>query len=88
VTNINTSSTIVPDDVVFDKAQELLIEKGQPQDLLSVSAMLDLDNWSVTGRMTHYGEVSTSAYGTERNGKLGMQKLYLMLLHNGMLRVN
>jgi len=66
VTNINTSSTIVPDKVVFDKAQELLIEKGQPQDRLSVSAMLDLDSWTVTGRMTHYGEVSTAAYGTER----------------------
>ncbi|NQY89348.1 MAG: TonB-dependent receptor [Colwellia sp.] len=66
VTNINTSSTIVPDRVVFDKSQELLIEKGQPQDRLSVSAMLDLDSWTVTGRMTHYGEVSTAAYGTER----------------------
>ena len=67
VSNINTSSTIVPDDTIFDSSQILLVEKGQPQDRLSVSAMLDLDNWTVTGRMTHYGEVSTAAYGTEAN---------------------
>jgi iron complex outermembrane receptor protein len=67
VSNINTSSTIVPDDTIFDASQVLLVEKGQPQDRLSVSAMLDLDNWTVTGRMTHYGEVSTAAYGTEAN---------------------
>ena len=67
VSNINTSSTIVPDNTIFDASQILLVEKGQPQDRLSVSAMLDLDNWTVTGRMTHYGEVSTAAYGTEAN---------------------
>jgi iron complex outermembrane receptor protein len=64
VTNINTSSSIVPNQTVFDASQVLLIEKGQPQDRLSVSAMLDLDSWTVTGRMTHYGEISTAAYGT------------------------
>jgi iron complex outermembrane receptor protein len=67
VTNINTSSSIVPDGTVFDASQVLLIEKGQPQDRLSVSAMMDLDSWSVTGRMTYYGEVSTAAYGTPAN---------------------
>lgn len=67
VTNINTSSSIVPDGTVFDASQILLIEKGQPQDRLSVSAMMDLDSWSVTGRMTYYGEVSTAAYGTPAN---------------------
>lgn len=67
VSNINTSSTIVPDETIFDASQILLVEKGQPQDRLSVSAMLDLDNWTVTGRMTHYGEVSTAAYGTAAN---------------------
>ena len=67
VSNINTSSSIVPDEIVFDASQILLIEKGQPQDRLSVSAMLDLDSWTVTGRMTHYGEVSTAAYGTPEN---------------------
>tara|TARA_R110001583_G_scaffold195064_3_gene368902 strand:+ start:580 stop:3027 length:2448 start_codon:yes stop_codon:yes gene_type:complete len=64
VTNINTSSSIVPNETIFDASQVLLIERGQPQDRLSVSAMLDLDSWTVTGRMTHYGEISTGAYGT------------------------
>jgi iron complex outermembrane receptor protein len=67
VSNINTSSSIVPDETIFDASQILLVEKGQPQDRLSVSAMLDLDSWTVTGRMTHYGEVSTAAYGTPTN---------------------
>jgi iron complex outermembrane receptor protein len=67
VSNINTSSSIVPDEVVFDASQVLLVERGQPQDRLSVSAMVDLDSWTVTGRMTHYGEVSTAAYGTPKN---------------------
>jgi iron complex outermembrane receptor protein len=52
----------VPNETVFDASQVLLIKKGQPQDRLSVSAMLDLDSWTVIGRMTHYGEVSTAAY--------------------------
>ena len=64
VTNINTSSSIVPNEVIFDSAQTLLIEKGQPQQRLSASAMLDLDNVIVTGRVTHYGEVSSAAYGS------------------------
>lgn len=67
VTNINTSSSIVPNETIFDDAQILLIEKGQPQQRLSASAMLDLDTWSVTGRVTHYGEVSTAAYGSAPN---------------------
>ena len=64
VTNINTSSSIVPNAVIFDSAQTLLIEKGQPQQRLSASAMLDLDNVIVTARVTHYGEVSSAAYGS------------------------
>ena len=67
VSNVNTSSSIVPDEVIYDAAQTLLLEKGQPQDRVSLSAMLDLDTWTVTGRMTHYGEVSTASYGTPAN---------------------
>ena len=67
VTNINTSSSIVPDAVVFDSAQTLLIEKGQPQQRLSASVMVDVDSVMITGRVTHYGEVSTAAYGTPEN---------------------
>lgn len=67
VSNINTSSTIVPNEVIYDAAQTLLLERGQPQDRVSLSAMLDLDTWTVTGRMTHYGEVSTASYGTPAN---------------------
>ena len=67
VSNINTSSSIVPNEVIYDAAQTLLIEKGQPQDRLSLSAMMDLDTWTVTGRMTYYGEVSTASYGTPAN---------------------
>jgi iron complex outermembrane receptor protein len=65
VTNINTSSSIVPNAVIFDSAQTLLIEKGQPQQRLSASAMLDLDSVIVTARVTHYGEVSSAAYGSD-----------------------
>jgi len=65
VTNINTSSSIVPNAVIFDSAQTLLIEKGQPQQRLSASAMLDLDSVVITGRVTHYGEVSSAAYGSD-----------------------
>ena len=67
VSNINTSSSVVPNEVIYDAAQTLLIEKGQPQDRLTLSAMIDLDSWTVTGRMTHYGEVSTASYGTPAN---------------------
>lgn len=67
VTNINTSSTIVPNEVIFDSAQTLLIEKGQPQQRLSASAMIDVDSVIITARVTHYGEVTTAAYGTPEN---------------------
>lgn len=67
VSNINTSSSIVPNEAIYDAAQTLLIEKGQPQDRLTLSVMMDLDTWTVTGRMTHYGEVSTASYGTPAN---------------------
>ena len=67
VTNINTSSSIVPNEVIFDSAQTLLIEKGQPQQRLSASVMLDVDSVIITGRVTHYGEVTTAAYGTPEN---------------------
>ncbi len=67
VSNINTSSSIVPNETIYDAAQTLLIERGQPQDRLTLSAMMDLDTWTVTGRMTHYGEVSTASYGTPAN---------------------
>ncbi len=67
VTNINTSSSIVPNETIFDASQVLLIEKGQPQDRLSASAMLSLNTVTATARVTHYGEVSTAAYGTAAN---------------------
>ena len=67
VTNINTSSSIVPNEVIFDSAQTLLIEKGQPQQRLSASVMVDVDSVMITGRVTHYGEVTTAAYGTPAN---------------------
>ncbi len=67
VSNTNTSSSIVPDDVIFNKGQEYLVETAQPQDRASLSAMLDMDVWSVTGRMTYYGEVTSASYGTPEN---------------------
>lgn len=67
VSGINTSSSIVPDSVVFDNAQRLLVEEAQPQDRASLSAMFDTDTWSITGRMTYYGEVTTASYGTPEN---------------------
>ena len=50
VSNTNTSSDIVPNDVIFNKSQEYLIETAQPQDSASLSAMLDMDVWSVTAQ--------------------------------------
>ncbi len=67
VSATNTSSSIVPNEVVFDNAQRLLVEKAQPQDRASLSAMFDMDSWSVTGRMTYYGEVTSASYGTPEN---------------------
>jgi iron complex outermembrane receptor protein len=67
VSDINTSSNIVPDGVIFDNSQQLLIEKAQPQDRASLSTMFDMDSWSVTGRMTYYGEVTSASYGTPAN---------------------
>ena len=29
--------------------------------------MFDMDSWSVTGRMTYYGEVTSASYGTPEN---------------------
>lgn len=67
VSNINTSSSIVPNETVFDTSQQLLVEEAQPKDRASLSAMYDRDSWSVTGRMTYYGQVSTASYGTPKN---------------------
>ena len=67
VSATNTSSSIVTNEVVFDNAQRLLVEKAQPQDRASLSAMFDMDSWSVTGRMTYYGEVTSASYGTPEN---------------------
>lgn len=67
IDGINTSSSIVPDAVVFNESQEILVEKAQPEDRFSLSAMYKADMWSVTARMTHYGEVTTASYGTPAN---------------------
>ncbi|WP_448569057.1 TonB-dependent receptor plug domain-containing protein [Thalassotalea ganghwensis] len=67
IKGINTSSSIVPNDVVFNESQALLVEKAQPENRFSLSAMYNADSWSVTGRMTHYGEVTTASYGTPAN---------------------
>ncbi|WP_440876355.1 TonB-dependent receptor plug domain-containing protein [Thalassotalea sp. PLHSN55] len=67
VSGLNTSSSIVPDSVVFDHPQTLLVEKAQPQDRASASVMYDRDAWLMTARATYYGEVSSASYGTDEN---------------------
>ncbi len=67
VSGLNTSSTIVPDEVVFNHPQTLLVEKAQPQDRASLSAMYDQTDWLVTARATYYGSVTSASYGTPEN---------------------
>ncbi|TQV72681.1 TonB-dependent receptor [Exilibacterium tricleocarpae] len=65
VTDINTSSSVVPDEVVFNDSLELLLTDGQPQQRATLAANYDGGDWAVTSRLSYYGEVSTSAFGSE-----------------------
>jgi len=66
-TGINTSSSIVPDSVIFDESQRLLVEEAQPSEKGVVGATYSSDGYSVTARMNYFGEVSTASYGTPKN---------------------
>ena len=66
IQGINTSSSIVPDSVVFDESQQLLVEEAQPGERGVLAATYALNNWSVTGRINYFGEVSTASYGTAK----------------------
>lgn len=67
IQGINTSSSVVPDSVVFDASQQLLVEEAQPGERGVLGATYSQANWSVTGRINYFGEVSTASYGTPKN---------------------
>lgn len=67
VTGVNTSSSIVPDSVVFNESLKLLLTDGQPGERGTLSATYNADKWSSTLRITHFGEVSSSGYGSLPN---------------------
>ncbi len=67
VTGINTSSSVIPDSVVFDDASRLLVEEAQPSEKGVLGATYTAENYSVTARANYFGEVSTASYGTPKN---------------------
>jgi iron complex outermembrane receptor protein len=67
VKRINTSSSIVPNEVVFDQSQIYLVEDAQPGERFVGSVTYKGEQLRVTGRVSHYGEVTTASYGTPAN---------------------
>ena len=66
-TGVNTSSSIVPDSAIYDEPSRLLVEEAQPGEKAVLSSTYTTDNYSITGRLNYFGEVSTASYGTPKN---------------------
>lgn len=66
-TGINTSSSVVPDSVIFDDAARLLVEEAQPSEKGVLGATYTTQDYTVTARANYFGEVSTASYGTPKN---------------------
>ncbi|NRA60193.1 MAG: TonB-dependent receptor [Psychrobium sp.] len=63
-TGVNTSSSIVPDSAIYDEPSRLLVEEAQPGEKAVFSSTYSTDDYSITGRINYFGEVSTASYGT------------------------
>ena len=65
ITAVNTSSTIVPDDVVVDPGIRNLIENAQPGERATVAGTIKVAGFSGTLRASYYGSYSDhpAAYG-------------------------
>jgi iron complex outermembrane receptor protein len=66
VEGVNRASSIVPNDTVYDNAQQLLLTDGQPGKRATLGVTYNADQWSLATRANYYGEVSTASYGTEK----------------------
>jgi len=66
-TGINTSSSLIDDEVIYDDASRLLVEEAQPSEKGVLGATYSTDLYSVTARANYFGEVSTASYGTPKN---------------------
>jgi len=66
-TAINTSSSLISNDVIFDESARLLVEEAQPSEKGVLGATYSTELYSVTARANYYGEVTTASYGTPEN---------------------
>jgi len=66
-TGINTSSSLISDDVIFDESARLLVEEAQPSEKGVLGATYTTEQYSVTARANYYGAVTTASYGTPEN---------------------
>ena len=62
VTNIRSSSEILPEEVLFDQAQITLVEEGQPQQHHTMSATYYHGNWIGNFRLNYFGEVAGEGF--------------------------
>lgn len=66
IESVNSASTIVSKDTVFDSSQQLLLTDGQPGKRATLGLTYETQDWTLTGRANYYGEVSTASYGTAK----------------------
>ena len=65
-TRVNTSSGIVSDDGGCEEPSRWRGEEAQPGEKAVFGTTYSSDQYSVTGRINYFGEVSTASYGTAK----------------------
>ena len=65
VTSRNGASSLVPDEVIYGDAAELLLTDGQPGERATLAATYAGNAWGSTARVNYYGEVSSASYGSQ-----------------------
>ncbi len=62
VTNIRSSSEILPEEVLFDQAQITLVEEGQPRQHHTMAGTYHNGPWSGNLRLNYFGEVAGEGF--------------------------
>ncbi|EKE84490.1 TonB-dependent receptor plug domain-containing protein [Idiomarina xiamenensis] len=62
VEQINSVSSLIPADAIFNDTQVMRLEKGQPGEKATLSANWDKQQWHVNLAFNYFGEVSGKAF--------------------------
>lgn len=62
ITGRHSDSTLLPPEVLFDEAQVVLVEEGQPDQHFMISGSYLRGSWAGTLRLNYFGEVAGQGY--------------------------